>query len=147
MTVNEYVSNIQSYFNNGVKSDDYILSDRLIYKELINTRSVLLFNKIKELRGFNIGDNNFSVINCIRLTEVDAASCPCIPVKGCIVKRSLHQLPTFLATVYGDYIDYVRSVDGRVKFDKSSLAEQEDKKYREYGNKANEYLFENRYYR
>lgn len=145
MIVNELISNIQSYFNNGVKSDDYILSDRLIYKELLNTRSVLLFNKIKQLKGFNIGDNNFNVINCIKLTDVDSASCPCIPVKGCIIKRSLYQLPTFLATSYGDYIEYVRSVDGRIKFDKSSLSEQEEKKYREYGKKANEYFFENKY--
>lgn len=145
MIVNEYISNIQSYFNNGIKSDDYTLSDRLIYKELVNTRSLLIFNKIKQLKGYNIGDNNFSVINCIKLIDVDAASCPCIPAKGCIVKRSMHQLPTFLATSYGDYIEYVRSVDGRIKFDKSSLAEQEDKKYREYGSKANEYLFENKY--
>ena len=145
MIVNELISNIQSYFNNGVKSDDYLLSDRLIYKELLNTRSTLLFNKIKQLKGYNIGDNNFSVINCIKLTDVDAASCPCIPAKGCIVKRSLYQLPTFLATAYGDYIEYVRSIDGRIKFDKSSLAEQEDKEYREYGKKANEYFFENKY--
>lgn len=145
MTVNELISNIQTYFNNGVKSDDYILSDRLIYKELLNTRSTLLFNKIKQLKGYNIGDNNFSVINCIKLIDVDSASCPCIPVKGCIVKRSKYQLPTFLATVYGDYIDYVRNVDGRIKFDKSSLSEQEYKAFREYGNKANEYFFEDKY--
>lgn len=145
MIVNELISNIQSYFNSGVKSDDYTLSDRLIYNEAVATRSVLLFNKIKQLKGFNIGDNNFTVINCIKLIDVDAASCPCIPAKGCIVKRSEHQLPTFLATVYGDYIEYVRSIDGHVKFDKSSLSEQEQKAYREYGSKANEFFLENKY--
>lgn len=145
MIVNELISNVQSYFNSGVKSDDYTLSDRLIYNEALATRSVLLFNKIKQLKGFNIGDNNFNVINCIKLIDVDIASCPCIPIKGCIVKRSKYQLPTFLATIFGDYIDYVRSIDGSVKFDKSSLSEQEEKAFREYGKKANEYFFENKY--
>ena len=145
MILNELISNIQTYFNNGVKSDDYILSDRLIYKELLSTRSVLLYQKILKLKGHNIGDNNFDVINCIELIEVDSANCPCVPAKGCLIKRSKYKLPLLLATAYGDYIEYVRSIDGRIKFDKSSLSEQEDKQYREYGKHANEYFFESGY--
>lgn len=145
MIVNELISNVQSYFNSGVKSDDYTLSDRLIYSEALSTRSALLFEKIRKLKGFNISDNNFNVINCIKLIEVDAANCPCIPVKGCVVKRSKYQLPTLLATVYGDYIEYIRSIDGGFKFDKSNLSEQESKQYREYGKLGNEFFLENRY--
>lgn len=145
MIINEIISNVQSYFNSGVKSDDYTLSDRLIYSEALALRSALLYDKIKKLKGFYISDNNFNVINCIKLVEVDAANCPCIPVKGCVVKRSKYQLPTLLATTYGDYIEYVRTIDGGSKFDKSNLSEQESKQYREYGKLANEFFLENRY--
>ena len=66
MIINEIISNVQSYFNSGVKSDDYTLSDRLIYSEALALRSALLYDKIKKLKGFYISDNNFNVINCIK---------------------------------------------------------------------------------
>ncbi|HMT02174.1 MAG TPA: hypothetical protein PKD00_02500 [Burkholderiales bacterium] len=145
MLVGDLTSTIQAYFNTGTKNSNYKLSDRLIYQEALTIRSALLYAKIYQLNGFNISDNNFTVINCIELIDVDAANCPCVPVKGCTVKRSKYQLPTFLATSYGEFIDYVRTVDGKIKFNESSLAEQEDKEFREYGKTANEYFIENKY--
>jgi len=145
MTVGELTSTVQAYYNSGPESSNNMLSDRLIYQEALALRSQLLYLKIRELNGFNISDNNFTVINCIKLIEVDAANCPCIPVKGCTIKRSEFQLPTFLATAYGEFIDYVRTIDGKVKFNSSSLSDQEDKEYREYGQLSNDYFIENKY--
>ena len=69
MIVNELISNIQAYFNNGVKSDDYILSDRLIYKddiyetiqkmteELYNLNLLKWISKFKKDEFLNLENN------------------------------------------------------------------------------------------
>ena len=68
-TINSYISDIQEYFNNGQKSDDFVLSNRLIYKELKAIRSKLLKEKIDKQNSKNISDSNYSNLYCIEIIQ------------------------------------------------------------------------------
>ncbi|OQC48647.1 MAG: hypothetical protein BWX61_00003 [Bacteroidetes bacterium ADurb.Bin035] len=145
-TINSYISDIQEYFNNGQKSDDFVLSNRLIYKELKAIRSKLLKEKIDKQNSKNISDSNYSNLYCIEMIEVTTATCPCIDINICKkLMRSKYKLPKFLSTATGDFVDFVRNIDFGTKYFLTDRSTMEYSSYRQYSKNSREYFIENGY--
>ena len=111
MTIGELIGRVQNLYNKGVKSDDSRLSNRLIFSKLLSVRAMLY--KQNEQKKNSFGEEDYSLLECIRIIPVEPYSCPCLPSIGCKVYRTEHKLPKLFKGRNGVKIEYVSSLDRR----------------------------------
>jgi hypothetical protein len=146
MKVGNFIADIQAYVNSGLRSDEVNVSPRLIYNLMNSGRSALLKAKIDQQKNQNISSINYNVLSCIQMEKVSIADCPCLNINTCkTILRSKYQLPKFLSSYWGDIIDYVTTIDGFIKFNKSSLLELNQIEYYQYQVDTTDWFIEDRY--
>jgi len=93
MTVYEIISYIQNIFNNGPKTDEAQLSDRLAYFLIRKFRA----KRIKEKSDkFNkIPDTYYQSVDCFPMELTQMIDCDCIDT-GCKVLKSTYKVPLFV---------------------------------------------------
>jgi len=93
MTVYEIISYIQNIFNNGPKTDETQLSDRMAYFIIKKFRA----KRIKERADkFNkIPDAYYQSIDCFPMELTQMIDCDCIDT-GCKVLKSTNKVPLFV---------------------------------------------------
>ena len=119
MIVKELIQRVQALYSKGVKSDDSRLSSRHIYNKLLSVRARLISQEAKKKQ--RISQWNYQTIPCIKMIEVPAHDCPCLPPIGCKILRSEHKIPSPLSGLSGDLIDWVRTIDKHIKIDMISI--------------------------
>lgn len=97
-------------------SNDLIISDRLILKELLQVNVKLVSQQLSQRKGLG-ADNLYTLIKCMEMEKVPLYSC-CNTESDCMVTRSVKELPTIVDTYYSLAIEYVQSVDRRIQFNK-----------------------------
>lgn len=114
MKIKTIIDLIKTYDNKGIETEEYVLSNRFIYNEIILNRGYLLSQKL---------ENNMFVepykqtINCIKLIEVPRIDCDCLLGIDslCKILRTEYPIPKYI----GDTLS-VTSVDGRMNFQKTT---------------------------
>lgn len=109
MKIGEVIQRVQSLYSKGVNSDDSRLSNRHIYNKLLTARSLLI--KQSQSQKETVGENTYSIIDCMELIYVPAHNCPCLPQVGCKVLRTKYQIPNIIESKSGMLIDYVSTLD------------------------------------
>lgn len=145
MKVGNFISDIQGYINSGLRSDEVNVSPRLIYNLMNSGRSALLKAKMDLQKNQNISNINYSTLPCVQMEKVSIADCPCIGESCKNILRSKYQLPKFLTSIFGESIEYVTTIDGFVKFNKSSLLEINQLDYYQYKVDTTDWFIEDRY--
>lgn len=126
MNIGKFISNIQFAWNSGPASSDNRLSDRFIYSKLLQVKSDLLYTKYRKQKIDSYF--KYKTLSCIEMIDSSMFECPCVPIKGCIIKRSKYKLPKVIPSITGgDSIESVRTIDGNKKFNKSSIRQQQFK--------------------
>lgn len=111
MTIGELIGRVQNLYNKGVKSDDSRLSNRLIFSKLLSVRAMLY--KQNEQKNNSFGEEDYSLLECIKIIPVEPYNCPCLPSIGCKVYRTESKLPKLFKGRNGIKIGYVSSLDRR----------------------------------
>lgn len=143
MILEELLQRIQSLYSKGVQSDSSRLTPRHIYNKFLTVRTKLLSDKAKKKQ--KISEWNYQVLPCIEMIDVDVVECPCIPVKGCTVKRSKHPIPKIMSDYNGNLIDYVMTLDNMDRFDVTNRTEMLYSKGNKYTSNSKKYIFENKH--
>lgn len=118
MKIGEYIQRILSLAYQGVQHDTNRLTPRHIYNKMTTARVLLLTRKANKKQAMNPW--NMQSISCIKLIEVDANQCPCLPPVGCSFLRSEHKIPKPLSSLFSPLITGVTSVDGSISYTSST---------------------------
>lgn len=143
MKVGEIIQRIQSLYSKGVQSDSSRLTNRHIYNKFLTIRTKLLSEKAKKKQ--KISDWNYQAIPCIELIEVEEHECPCIPIKGCKVKRSKYKIPKVMSDYNNNLIDYVMVINNQDRFDPTNRVEMLYVDGNKYTAGKKRYILENGY--
>lgn len=111
MTIGELIGRVQNLYNKGVKSDDSRLSNRVIFNKLLSVRAMLY--KQNEQKKNSFGEEDYNLLECIKIIPVEPYNCPCLPSIGCKVYRTEHKLPKLFKGRNDIKIEYVSSLDKR----------------------------------
>lgn len=141
MKLEELIQRIQSLYSKGVQSDSSRLTPRHIYNKFITVRTKLISDKAKKKQ--KISEWNYQTLPCVEMIDVDVAECPCIPIKGCTVKRSKNPLPKLMTDYNGNLLDYVMTIDSGDRFDATNRVEMLYNKGNKYTSNKRKYIFEN----
>lgn len=115
-TGRDLVSRVRS-LNKLINSDNNI-TDRVIYKELKSTATLLIKRETNLRRLWN-SPNLFTSISCLEMEQVPLSEC-CDYKSPCMVARSKKKIPQISEGIFGLLIQSVFS-PGRRKFDYASL--------------------------
>ena len=122
-TVNEHIYAIQNILNQGPKSDDFNLSNRLVLHYMNTARILLLKRKADKKQTFDPADfQSF----CMPLCEDSWIDCDCIPDVGCKVLKGKFKLPKALTSRTGLYLT-VRFFSGK-EIDTTTLSAMRHRK-------------------
>lgn len=141
MVLRAFIDTIVSELSGGVQSDDRQLHPKLVYYTMLPIRSALITNKINKKQ--KISDWTYQTVPCIKLIEVDASLCPCIPPSGCTVMRSEKKLPKPLSGLTFLAIQGVYSSDMKIKFNyttKSGFSRNSGGKYTSCSKSRNTFM-------
>lgn len=136
MKLEQLIQRVQSLYSRGAQSDDSRLTQRHIYNKLQSSRALLITQKANKKQ--KISDWSYQVLPCIELIDVPIHDCPCIPISDCTVKRSKYPLPKPLINLNSQMINYILSLDDKIKFDETSRLEyrySDGNKYTRYNPK------------
>ena len=108
MTYGEVVSQIKTYLNKGVASDDARISGRFIMSVFLRKRARIIKQEQEKKRL----KNKFSLqrISCMELIDVEKHECECLPMRVTCskVKRTKNALPSPV----GNTLYNITSIDG-----------------------------------
>lgn len=125
MTVSQHIDIIKNMLSHGVSSDDFRISDRLLYDLLKSARARLIkneSNKSNYINGFN-----FYTIDCVPLSPEKLVDCGCI-TSDCNYLISEDELPKIIVNQNRLLIDYIMTPAG-TNIDESSRLRETNKKY------------------
>jgi hypothetical protein len=128
MLVREATQSVQSLYSKGLQSKDTRLATRQIYSTLITIRAENLRQQINKRQRVN--EACFQPIDCIPLQLAAPYECPCV-ISDCVILRSKERLPKIISNMDNSIIQYVSSLDGKVRMSKTTF---ENVKYQS-GNK------------
>lgn len=145
MKIGQFISNIQFAWSSGPVSSDNRLTDKFIYNKLLQVKSQLIYEKYRKQKIYSYF--KYKTLSCVELIDSSLFECPCIPVKGCTIKRTKYQIPKIIPSITGgDSIESVRTIDGKIKFNKSSIRQQQYKSSMPYQlSKTSDYWIDNEY--
>ena len=121
MIVIDIIQRVQSLYSKGVQSDDSRLSPRHIYNKLVSVRSYLLLQQSKKRQ--KISDWSYQILPCVELIDVPVTDCPFVTHNTFKVKRTKYRLPKPITGIISHNIEWVFSLDNKVKFDESNRLE------------------------
>lgn len=99
MTNNEAISAVLEGVNRS--TDDFPVSRRFVYRELINSRSELIKQELNKRRLIN--DTSAQTLDCIVLERVDASTCSDCPT-GIYILKSDRKIPELIESDFGPAI-------------------------------------------
>src|SRR5690606_30328639 len=143
MTTGEIIQRIQSLYSKGVESDDSRLTNRHIYNKLLSVRSKLISQQAKKRQ--KISQWNYQTLPCVELIEVAPHQCPCLPVAGCTMFRTLETLPKILTDLNRHLLQSVTSVTGDYTYSETTFALKKYKKGNKYTSEKPDYFIYNDY--
>lgn len=94
-------------------SDDSVYSDELLYKLLIDSRAMVLGNKLNNFKRqseFNYQDF------CMELEVTKYDDCACVPGSGCLVLKTKLEVPEPLSLNFKTLME-VTTLDGQTRID------------------------------
>lgn len=109
----QYVSKVRSMLK--LNSIDFLISDRTILKELLQVNVKLVTQQLNKRSGTNYSEL-YTPISCLEMEKIPLYTC-CTTESDCIVTRTKQELPAIVDTYNGLAINFIGSLDGRVKFD------------------------------
>lgn len=133
MKLKELIDRIQTAYSKGVKSDDSRLSNRYIYSKILSTRSRIISQQYKKKQ--TISQWGYQTLPCVKLIEVPAHQCPCLPPMGCTIMRSEYRLPEPVMGFTSEVIQNVSSIDRSMKIDRVSINSLNSQKGNKYTSK------------
>lgn len=122
-------------------SDDTNYTDELLYKLLLDARSLLLRRELDKHKP--ISKWNFQSY-CIPLAMGEYHDCDCVPVSGCKVLKSTIPIPRPLRSMMSD-IMYITTIDGIKRIPYKSVSFGKYQKYKNTGKNAPYYDINNEY--
>ena len=138
MIVAELIQRVQSLYSKGVQSDDTRLSSRHIYSKLISARSMILLQQAKKRQ--KISDWSYQILPCVEIIEVPVTECPFVINESFNIKRTKFRLPKPITGTISHYIDWVFSLDNKLKFDESNRLELLHIKGNRFTSKLNRFI-------
>lgn len=145
MLIEEVIQTVQSLYSKGVQSKDTRLSSRHIYSELLTARSTVLKQQVNKRQKIN--DACYQPLSCIELEKALPHECPTAPKGNNFILRSKYELPKPISNLDKLLIQYVTSIDGTTRFDKTefeNIKYMDGNKYT--GNKPKYYIKNNYLY-
>lgn len=113
-TARSYVSKVRTLLK--LSSTDFIISDRLILRELLDVNAKIISQQLSQRKGLG-GDSLFTLIKCLEMEKVPLYSC-CTTQSDCMITRTIKELPTIVDTYYSLAIKTVSDVSGRIQFNR-----------------------------
>lgn len=142
MKLGEVIQRVQSLYSKGVESDDSRLSSRHTYNKLATVRALLI--KQSQAKKEKVGENSYSIIDCLELIYVSPHNCPCLPLVGCKVLRTKNPIPNILENKRTFLIDYVSTLDGNRLFSLTNKLSYLFEKYDRFF-KSDKFIIEDNY--
>lgn len=118
MVIREFIDTVVSALSGGVQSDDRTLHPKLVYNAMTIAKTTLITNK--ENKKQKISDFTYKTLPCVEIIEVDASLCPCLPPRGCTVKRSKYKIPEIVSNLSYLSIRRVATADLMIEYSYSS---------------------------
>jgi hypothetical protein len=110
---------------------------------MLTVRNFLVHRQAKSKN--KIGEDNYVTLPCVELIKVPEADCPCFVDLGCEVWRTKYPIPKPMVGADKTMIQYVMSLDNRVKIEEASRQETIYANGNKYTGKNNKYVYENRH--
>jgi hypothetical protein len=142
MTIGEIIQRVQSLYSKGVESDDSRLSSRHIFNKLLSVRALLI--KQAEQKKNWIGDSNSTILDCLKLELALLHNCPCLPIIGCKVYRTVNRIPLVMEGRGNYMIEYISSLDNERIFSLTSTVKYAFEKSDRFFN-SDKAIFKNGY--
>jgi len=125
MKINEAISRLKILLENGIASDDTILSNRFLYSILKTLRTKRIRQKLDSY--FFLSPFYYNTIDCVPLTLGKFADCPCF-TNDCFILRSKYKIPKIMSTRNKLAIKAVTTITGQI-ISETSPTQDEYKKY------------------
>ena len=125
MKINEAISRLKILLENGIASDDTILSNRFLYSILKTLRTKRIRQKLDSY--FFLSPFYYNTIDCVPLELGKFADCPCF-TNNCFILRSKYKIPKIMSTRNKLAIKAVTTITGQI-ISETSPTQDEYKKY------------------
>lgn len=143
ISIAEAIQSVQSLYSKGVQSKDTRLSSRHIYSSLVTARAKVLKQQVNKRQKIN--DWCYQPLSCVELIEAPIHECPCAPKDGCLILRTKDKLPSPISNLDKLLIQYVVTIDGGVKLDKTEFENVKYASGNKFTSKKPKYYIKNQY--
>ena len=143
MLNSEIIQRVKSLYSKGVQSDDSRLTSRHIYNKLLSVRSRLMSQKVN--KNQLLSQWSYQLLPCVELIKAPLHECPCLPDSKCVILRSKYRLPSPIPSISKDVIQYVTTLDGLTKFDRTTFENEKYSKGNKFTSKDSNYYIKDGY--
>lgn len=113
LTANHIIADIRNIASSGPASVDFRVADEQILYWINEIRSMLISQSLQ--KGSDMSDSWIQTLTCVDLEDIDSAEC-CDVESGCIVSRTVIELPEPVEVNGNDLILTVAGIDGTPLF-------------------------------
>lgn len=143
MKLGQAIQEVQSLYSKGVQTQDSRLRPRHIYSELIRARSTLLGQKLDKGQVLSQWEN--ITLPCVELVLAESNECPGVIQAGCQLLKSKYPLPKLIASMDGDELQSVTSLNGELHLDPTTFSTNKYNEGNRYTSKKPQYFIYNEY--